>query len=326
MIILVVLGWKNLTQNRVLIGVFFAKLMLLMCVIDDDIEVEKLLWFVQMCLVLNVLYRRKNISYKNILFLDAVICLIAIQLIFQYIGLYTVDYEDQTNVIRYHTTAGDSNISGVLLALFFVLRSILNDNLIIYKYLVLLIVVAGVIVSGSRGALILLLVPLLREFSFKRWLMVVIVITMALLLSDVLIIDRIKSSFSSGDVLTGRVYRVVKSLNELSSTGFFGKTFGIVPLHFTDIKFLLSPHNTYLGFLLQGGIVGGLTLFIFIVKFYRLLKDIRGGIMLFMMMVVINFNTELYWLNPYFITTVFVMISMLVEYEKNIGSRRFSTE
>jgi hypothetical protein len=326
MILLVLFVWKNLTKNRALIGWIFAMLMLIMCIIDDDIEIEKLLWFAQMGLVLNVFYRKKIITYKNILVLDTVMCLIGIQLIFQYIGLYTVDYEDQTDVIRYHTTAGDSNISGLLLALFFVLRSTIQDKLIIYMYLVLLIVFAGVIISGSRGALILLLVPLLREFSFKRWLMVVLVITLSLLLSDVLIVDRIVSSFSSGDILTGRLYRVVKSLNELSSIGFFGKTFGIVPLHFTDIKFSLSPHNTYLGFLLQGGIFGALTLLIFSVKFYRLLKDSRGGVMLFIMIVLINFNTELYWLNPYFISTVFVMISILVEYEKNIGSGRFSFE
>ena len=294
-------------------------LMLFMWVFDDESGPEKILWFFQIWLLLNVAYMCRQMTYQYILFLDAVFGLIAIQLIFQFVGLYTVKYEDQTDLIRYHTTAGDSNFSGLFLALYLVLRSAIVDTKFIYKSIVISILFVGVVLSGSRGALLLLVVPFLRELSFSKLIIATIIVAMAVQFFDIPIVDRIKESLTTGDVFTGRTYRVIKALNELSSIGLFGKGFGIVPFHFTDIRFILSPHNTYLGFLLQGGLFGGIALFLIIIKFYRLIKFVKGGVLLFIIIAVINFNTELYWLNPYFVTTVFVMFSMFVEYEKNIG-------
>ena len=294
-------------------------LMLFMWVFDDESGPEKILWFFQIWLLLNVAYMCRQMTYQYILFLDAVFGLIAIQLIFQFVGLYTVKYEDQTDLIRYHTTAGDSNFSGLFLALYLVLRSAIVDTKFIYKSIVISILFVGVVLSGSRGALLLLEVPFLRELSFSKLIIATIIVAMAVQFFDIPIVDRIKESLTTGDVFTGRTYRVIKALNELSSIGLFGKGFGIVPFHFTDIRFILSPHNTYLGFLLQGGLFGGIALFLIIIKFYRLIKFVKGGVLLFIIIAVINFNTELYWLNPYFVTTVFVMFSMFVEYEKNIG-------
>jgi hypothetical protein len=209
--------------------------------------------------------QNKNLSWSIALFIFG----ISLQLLLQFFGIYKVDYGDMQDVNRFHTSAGDSNFSGYLLAYFFyVFLKIQKINSKYLNFIVSIFVISGVLITESRGATLLLLPNLFRLLKNRGTLpyFYILIIFIAILifsntfnlfyrwnLTDL----RDFENFSSG-----RVNRVESIFIDAYNFNWFGKNKFIVPHFYDAVPSTYAPHNWYIAILLNFGVMGIVVLII----------------------------------------------------------------
>jgi hypothetical protein len=239
---------------------------------------------------------------------------LSLQLILQVLGIYEVDYGMETENLRRHTSAGDSNFSGFLLALFsFVLLKLNNDGTKYSVVLLFFMALIGILITQSRGALLLFIPSVLLFFRGlnTKYSIIVLVLILCVLFTNVytLMGDSVFSRFNGftensdfEELSSGRAERI-RLVFESSSDylTFLGTQKNVVPLHFqNDITPLYSPHNFYLGVILHFGITGFFFIWVYLKLNLRCWKFISFESRLFLLLYLfLILNIELYSINAY---------------------------
>jgi len=263
---------------------------------------------------------------------------ISFQVILASLGIMKFNSVNNTLIGEYErvaTTAGAATFTApVLLVLYAILNLIVKSFKIRVALLLLLFV--SVFLTGTRSALIILVIASLLTalivFSFKYQML----ITFTLLVLFPVLNQRFKimetiekrnqnaMDYSKGDITSGReerwmvVFDKIKSNPEILLTGIGG---GNTPyfnrFKDTEINIVASPHNAYLSFLFEHGIVG---LLMFLLILYQLVRSLwpfyNISMFIFLFIIVVNFNTELIIRGASF-SALFFMLYFVLKYKRN---------
>jgi O-antigen ligase len=211
--------------------------------------------------------------------------------------------------IRRGSTIGPSTFTApVFVILYGILVAVIKNNRV--EILLSIILSIGVFLTGTRAALLVVLISFLFLFifiSFKRKIVILVVILFfAPYLDEKFNIyntiqsRNIESSSVGGDLTAGRVLRWELTLDILKTDPelFFFGTGGANTPYFnrfrkTNIRSVASPHNVYLSFLFEHGIFGFLSFSFFILYLLKALPNKKSmSYYIFLLTMLIIFNTE----------------------------------
>ena len=258
---------------------------------------------------------------------------LSFQVILASLGLMKFNSVDNNAIGDYQrvgTTAGVATFTApVLLALYAILNLVVKSFTIRMGLLILLFI--SVFLTGTRSALIILVMAgffhVLITLKFKYQ----VLVSLTLLLMFPFINQRYKITetiekrnqnamdYSKGDITSGREERWMVALEKINMnpeilfTGIGGaNTPYFNRFKNTDINPIASPHNAYLSFLLENGVVG---LILFILILYYLVRSIwplyNISMFIFLLIIVANFNTELIIRGASFASVFFMLYFVL---------------
>jgi len=303
--------FDNILKNRInlLFTVFYI---LLSLIISSYYEENTVILFLYTLLVLRFdhNFTQNNSRLLKVSLLSSVLIL-TFQLIFQFVGTYRVDYGVDILNKGFHTTAGDPNFSGFIIAFFgYIYFKFFRDKSLL-NYAFLILMVFGVLLTESRGATLLLLPTVLiaiRFFNVSNKYKILIVISLTLCLY--LLVNSYNDLFSKWNkidhnltlevVSSGRNNRIEESLEYIDIFTFLNLKTNVVPYHFVVKDSIFAPHNFYLAVFLSFGLTSIFIIYFFLKKFFLGFKtsDYNHKIFLFFVFFIIA-NIESYFLNVY---------------------------
>jgi O-antigen ligase len=211
--------------------------------------------------------------------------------------------------IRRGSTIGPSTFTApVFVILYGILVAVIKNNRA--KILLSIILLIGVFLTGTRAALLVVLISFLFLFLFIPFKRKIVILVVILFFAPYLdekfnIYNTIQSrnteaSSAGGDLSAGRVVRWKFTLDILKTDPelFFFGTGGANTPYFnrfreTNIRSVASPHNVYLSFLFEHGIFGFLSFLCFLLYLLKTLKNKKSmSYYIFLLTILITFNTE----------------------------------
>lgn len=234
---------------------------------------------------------------------------------------------EQGGIFRISTTVGAATGTGVVISVLgIIITSCYKINLKI-KYLLIFLFTIAVFFTISRGSILLwgLYLLILFYYSFykyfnynKRILSIIIAISSLSILNSYGIFDPIKErteSLKYDDVTTGRDDRYQKAIKIFDESNYIGVGSGQVFPEKSIKKYVgkeynMAPHNTYLTYLAEIGIIG-LTL-ILILYLYTLFNIDYSLIIskMFPFILLLSYNTEGCIVTAEFLSLMFFYIML----------------
>jgi hypothetical protein len=244
-------------------------------------------------------------NYNRILHYAIVLLILGLssQLILQRLGIYKVDYGELDVSGRFHTSGGDSNLTGFFVALFlFILLTFEYRKIVVVYVIAIIFGFLGVLLTESRGAALLLVPSIFRLFQDGRKFIYISIFLLSIVfismddLNNVFSRWKTDNTQSAEDLSSGRISRIMA----INSHHFavFGDEKSSVP-HLFDLKpAIYAPHNWYIGIVLNFGYVGLVLIFVFFanVKGVFLYLDLPSKIFI-LFFIFITLMTESYFLN-----------------------------
>lgn len=263
---------------------------------------------------------------------------ICFQVILASLGIMRFNSVDTTAIGEYQrvaTTAGPATFTAsVLLGLYAILNLIVKS----YKMRIVLVLLlfVSVFLTGTRSALLIVVTAgffhILLAFKFKYQLLITLtlIVSFPFLNQRFKILETIEArnqnavDYSKGDITSGREERwlvvidKIKANPEILLTGIGGaNTPYFNRFKDTEISTVASPHNAYLSFLLEHGVIG---LMLFMLILYRLIRHIwpfyNISMFIFLLIIVVNFNTELIVRGASF-ASVFFMLYFILKHKRD---------
>ena len=310
-LILPIIYFKDIFKNK--ITLFFTGVFILLSFIISFYHEENtgiMILYTYLVFSFDYKFTKSNLKWYKILILISLLIII-FQLIFQFLGLYRVDYGNNILSIGFHTTAGDPNFSGFIIAFFGYVYLKLSKNHRILNYAFLTLLIFSIILTESRGAALLLIPSVLTTIQFFQLSFIRRIFTVSfLVIVFYLFIFQFNSYFSKWQVTfesftlegvsSGRNYRIEDSFEYSNFFTLFNFKADIVPYHFMLNDPIFSPHNFYISTILSFGLTGFLIIIFFMKKFFLGFntKDYDHKIFLFLIFFIVA-NIESYFLNVY---------------------------
>ena len=261
----------------------------------------------------------KNIKYNDgfntILLYSSLLLLAAIlfQQVSLSLGLGFIDSGQAQNVelneglLRVGTSVGAATITAIFVCLLVgIIISITQSKII--SLVAFALGLLSVLLSGTRSAMIVILVMAFKYLFFGELKIKVIYKAIIIVLAIIYIFPFLGSiiearneiAFNGDDYTSGRIDRWIDALNILSNSKgsyFLGAGAGTVPItaFSEDIERLASPHNVYIGILFQFGIIGLIVFIIFLwkkIKYSLKLVGMNSANVCLIMSLLVSWNTE----------------------------------
>lgn len=337
---------NNKINNILLLGLFVS---FISCLINGRSE-----WFLRFLIgadfyIFGLLFMVINLNYNHLKIIKPIVLisfyLICAQQILISLGFIQIEANgtEFDQIIRFGTTAGSSIQTAYLLLIIIAILILLYHN----KYILFSIHLLGgvsILLSLSRGPIfsLFIVISLFLIVNLKK-LKVIIIIIITLSISLVLFFAEQQIGFLSiieqrvevEDVTSGRNTRWETTLNVFSNSSFlFGAGNAITPSErgkrseFNIEKELAnSPHNVYLSYLVENGILGFcifIWLIILLVKSVIKKRTIFSySLLIFLILPITYMNTEIILrngLNAFF----FWFLFYLLKYEKKTACFHYS--
>jgi O-antigen ligase len=307
-----ILKKSNLTKLDLAIYISIT-FVLISCITASDNNLQRFLisiqFFVPYFILRNIDINIFSSYFYNLFFI--VFLYLSIQTILIATNILVIDTGYSYNVgnyIRRGTTAGPPTYTGHVLLLLFSLLISLNKKTK-HFYLLLPLSFLSIFFTGTRSALMALvfgifLYMLLNNMFVKRAkLVLLLLITIFIFNSQFNIFDTIKirniEAMESSDITSGRLERWNETFEILSKDKqylFFGYGGAQSPYFNTNLIKInpkISPHNVYISFLFEHGILG-LSSFLLVILFViKNIKDRKSlDFMLLISFLLFSFNTE----------------------------------
>lgn len=322
-------------EGFVLFTLFFTFISAILCFEGDVVG----RYFIGIEFILGYLFA-KEIRYNDdiitIIHFASVLLLIAI--LFQQISLtfglgFIESGQEQVllsdGMLRVGTSVGSSTLTGILVVL--ILAIILHTSKsILFDYISFALGTASVLLSGTRSAMLILLLigglMLLGEkyriSKFFKLLFIIVCIIYVMPFVTAIIEARNEVAGDSSDITSGRVERWIqafKIFKESPLNYLFGVGPASVPISMFNehINPVASPHNVYIGVLLEFGVFYTVVFIIFVFKKilkYFSFRNIPSLVLLGSMLV--SWNTEVVPLS-FLYSFFFWLLFFLNVYNKN---------
>lgn len=303
-------------NNRIDICIIFIMLMqLISCLFSHDNKIIRALISMQFFYPYFIL-KFINIQNKDLKFIKNIVAgtyiIIVIQVLFFSFGImesHTQVIYEFGNFIRSGTTAGASTTTGhILLALAIILCSLTDSDpvraiLLVFNLMIeILTFTRSSIFANALIALYMLIQ--IKQKKQKYELFIVLLILLIIInnyfgLLSALSSRSIQISMETGDWSSGRIQRISESFVYIKNNciySLFGFGGAITP-YFKELNSniisYLSPHNLYISFLVEHGLI---TTGLFIILLYFLnygLEQKPARVMFVITYLIFNFNTEL---------------------------------
>ncbi len=212
------------------------------------------------------------------------------------------------DLFRAGTTVGTSNdTSHLMIILSCIILSYLNKEYL--KIVMVLLMIVSSLVSGCRGSLVMCVFPILFfVFELKKKkgaiILIFVVIGFYYLATKYNVIEILKARedavLAYGDITSGRSERWEVAFNKIGTnlyTLLFGNGGGCVP-HGMDynVNVIASPHNCYIGILVETGIFGAVLFSLFLIRKFFRIKRFSYCVAGLLSIYLISYNTEVYGL------------------------------
>lgn len=331
------------TDKITRISIAYIILCLLTVFVAEDFIFQRffisLLFFIPFFIISDIKWDAEKIKILKYFTLFTFL-FISLQVILSSLGLVKFNNTESNEIGLYNrvgTTAGVASFTApVLLVLFAILHTLYKNRLI--RLSLLFVVAIGVFLSGTRSALLVLVITLFINTIFVlkpkyKVFLIILSIFLAPIIDDKFKVqetiearNKNAKDYSNGDVTSGRVerwlyvYNKIKENPESLLTGIGG---GNTPYYNkylkTDLKPTSSPHNVYLAVLYEHGII--LLFLFFLILFFlakKVLKNINLSTLIFVFVIIVTFNTEVFPLGGGF-SSLFFMLYILLAKEKEIN-------
>lgn len=266
-----------------------------------------------------------------------IIILISLQIIILSIGLVEYDLgdvgEEFGGVVRVYTTAGESNGSGDLIGILMLIFLLIEKRILINTAIVIIAVIA-VFLTVSRAPIAMIILAIvyiwfkyLKKSLKLNTIFIIIVVAFSYIGVFNPIIERTKNKRDDGNITSGRdvlIESVLRNVNNQNAQFLglgVGNVYQTTEVTYSGVKMPYPgvPHNSYILFYAEQGIVGlillSLVFAIFLLRSYRKNRD-ACVILILLLMTIYNTETVISVNSDYVYLTAILMllISSNVEY------------
>lgn len=331
---------KKRNESFIVFSLIFAFLSALVCFKGDIIG----RYFIGIEFIMGYLFAREikyNDDISSIIRFGSILLLIAIlfQQVSLSLGLGFIESGQETveltdGVLRVGTSVGSSTLTGIFIVL--ILAIILQTSKsILFDYIAFFLGAASVLFSGTRSAMLVLFIMAVMMLFGEKYKMSKIVKIIFIVVCLIYVLPFVQTIFEarnevagdSSDITSGRVERweqafVVFRENPLNFI--FGAGPATVPISMfnEEIKSIASPHNVYIGILLEYGVIYTIAFLVFMLK--KIMKQFSLHNMTFVVLLtsmLVTWNTEVVPLNflySFFFWMLYHLNAYKIEYETRI--------